>query len=71
MGRKSTTIPKAPVGRILMQAGAKRVSMDAMQALSEVLTEYAHKIGSQAVQLARHGGRKTIHEEDIKLAAKQ
>jgi histone H3/H4 len=67
--KRITTIPKAPTGRILLSAGAKRVSQDAMDALTEVLTERALDIARQAVRIAQHSGRKTVHESDIKLAA--
>ncbi len=71
MGRKISIIPKAPVGRILMNAGAKRVSASAVNAFTEVLTNIAEKIGVQAVKISKHSGRKTVHEGDVKLAAKQ
>ena len=71
MGRKTSTIPKAPVGRILINAGAKRVSASAVDAFTEVLTNIAEKIGVQAVKIAKHSGRKTVHEGDVKLASKQ
>jgi DNA-binding protein len=71
MGRKVSTIPKAPVGRILMKAGAKRVSQDAIDAFTEVLTEMTEKIATKAAEVAKHSGRKTVHEGDVRLAAKQ
>ena len=71
MGRKISIIPKAPVGRILINAGAKRVSASAVNAFTEVLTNTAEKIGTQAVKISKHSGRKTVHEGDVKLAAKQ
>lgn len=71
MTRNISTIPKAPMARILMNAGAKRVSQDAVDAFSEVLTEMTEKIAKRAAEIAKHSGRKTIHEGDIKLAAKQ
>ena len=70
MGRKTSTIPKASVARILMKAGAKRVSADGVDAFADVLTDIAAKISSKAAQIAKHAGRKTVHEEDVKLAAK-
>ncbi len=70
MGRQTTIIPKAPVGRILMKSGAKRVSDSAMKAFAEVLTEIGEEIGSKAVKIAQHSGRKTVKEGDIKLAGK-
>ena len=70
MGRKSSTIPKASVARILVKAGAKRVSADAVDAFTYVLTEIAAKISSRAAQIAKHAGRKTVHEGDVRLAVK-
>jgi len=71
MGKRASIIPKAPVGRILVNGGAKRVSASAVDAFTEVLTSIAEKISTQAVKIAKHSGRKTVHEGDIKLAAKQ
>ena len=70
MGRKTSTIPKATVARILMKAGAKRVSADAVDVFSEVLTDKAIKISTRANEIAKHSGRKTVHEGDVRLAAK-
>ena len=71
MGRKGTTIPKASVARILMKAGAKRVSQDAVDTFTEVLTDMGVKISSRAAEISKHAGRKTVHEGDVRLAAKQ
>ncbi len=70
MGRKTSIIPKAPVGRILINAGAKRVSASAVNAFTEILIGRAEHIAAKAAQIAKHGGRKTVQEGDIKLAAK-
>jgi len=70
MRRKTSTIPKASVARILVKAGAKRVSDDAVNAFTDILTDIAIKISSKAAQIAKHAGRKTVHEGDVKLAAK-
>lgn len=70
MGRKISTIPKASVARILMKAGAKRVSSGAVDAFTDVLTGIAVRISSKAAQMSKHAGRKTVHESDIKFAAK-
>ena len=70
MGRKGSTIPKASVARMLEKAGAKRVSADAVDAFTEILTDIALKISSKAWQIANHAGRKTVHEGDVRLAAK-
>ena len=70
MQRKTSTIPKAPVARMILKAGAKRVSADAVDAFSDVIHDIAVKIAEQAVRIAKHSGRKTVQEGDIKLAAK-
>ena len=71
MQRKTTTIPKAPVIRILIQAGAKRVSEDAASTFAELLKDISLDIGRKAVEIAKHSGRKTVHDKDIKLAARK
>jgi histone H3/H4 len=63
-------IPLAISERILKNAGAQRVSEDAKVAFSDVLKELAEEIGQQASKISKHAGRKTVQEEDIKLAAK-
>lgn len=70
MPRNKTAIPKAPVARILMKAGAKRVSAEAVDALADVMNEMAEAISKRASMIAKHSGRKTVNEKDIKLAAK-
>ncbi|MBN1544703.1 MAG: NFYB/HAP3 family transcription factor subunit [Nanoarchaeota archaeon] len=63
-------IPLAIAERILKNAGAARVSEEAKVAFSDVLREIAEDIGNQAARISKHAGRKTVQEEDIKLAAK-
>jgi histone H3/H4 len=70
MGKRATAIPKAPLTRILMNAGAKRVSAGAVDAFTEVLEDIGKDIAEQALKIAHHSGRKTIHDGDIKLARK-
>jgi histone H3/H4 len=70
MGKRTTAIPKAPVARILINAGAKRVSAGAVDTFTEILEEISMAIGQQAVRIAKHAGRKTVQEGDVKLANK-
>jgi histone H3/H4 len=72
MGEKrSTVIPKAPIARILMNSGAKRVSSKAAAVFTDRLEEIARDIAEDAVRIAKHAGRKTVHDSDIKLAARR
>lgn len=71
MARRTSIIPKAPVARILIKAGAKRVSQSAVDEFSVVITDIASRIAEQAARIAKHSGRKTVQEGDIKIAAKQ
>jgi len=71
MTKRANIIPKAPVARILMSAGAKRVSADAVDAFADVIQDIAEKIAVQAAKISKHSGRKTVQEGDIKIAAKQ
>lgn len=59
----------ARVEKLIRSAGARRVSADAIARLNEVLTDYGMHIAKYAVEIARHSGRKTVKENDVKLAA--
>ena len=63
-------LPIAPVGRILKNNDPQRVSDDAKIALAEAIEDYGEKVAKEAIELARHTGRKTITGNDIKLAIK-
>lgn len=65
---KNMAIPKAPVKRIIQEAGAERVSADAVDTLVEFLEEYAEDVSKKAVTYAKYAKRKTVKAEDIDLA---
>ncbi len=59
----------ARVEKLIRNAGARRVSAGAISRLNEVLTDYSMSLAKYAVEIARHSGRKTVKENDVKLAA--
>ena len=66
---KMAGFASARVEKIIRAAGARRVSADAIDRLNEILTDFGTNIAKYAVEISRHSGRKTVKENDIKLAA--
>ena len=63
-------IPKAPIARIIKEAGAERVSDDAKEELAAYLEEVARNVAKEANAVAKIAKRKTVKADDIKLAIK-
>ncbi len=61
----------ARIEKLIRDAGARRVSADAIKKMNDVLTEYGMGLAKYAVELARHSGRKTVKEGDVKLASEK
>ncbi len=61
-------LPKAAVERIIRNAGAERVSSDAVEELREAIEELAAEIATDASEMADYADRKTIEKEDITMA---
>lgn len=64
-----TGFANARVERLIRDAGAFRVSGEAIDSLNSVLSEECLKIAKIAVEITTNAGRKTVKGEDIKLAA--
>ena len=59
--KRKTALPRAPLHKILKDAGAEKVSKKALDELEHQIEEAA----KEAVKLARHAKRKTIMRSDI------
>ena len=64
-------LPKMPFERILKKAGAKRVSQDALEQFASSMEDKMIKLSEEALALAKHAGRKTITEEDVRIARRK
>ena len=65
-------LPLAPMEKLLRKGTEDiRVSEPAKEALREYLEEHSEKIAKLAVEFSLHAGRKTIKEDDVKLAVKR
>ncbi|MFX1254418.1 MAG: histone [Promethearchaeota archaeon] len=61
----------ARVEKLIRNAGARRVSAEAIESMNEILTKFGKDLAKYAVEIARHSGRKTVKESDIVLASER
>jgi histone H3/H4 len=64
-------LPLAALDRIIRKSSGLRVSESAAKELMLVLEAEGEKISRMAAEYARHAGRKTIIDADIRLAVKK
>jgi histone H3/H4 len=58
---------KKPLREILKEHGGKVVTTNALEMYRTEMETYAHAYAERAVMMAKHAGRKTVNEEDIKI----
>ena len=61
-------ISASTVKKILKEAGAQRVSVEAAEELRNYLNRIAFRTAQKSVRLSKHAGRKTVGRSDVKLA---
>lgn len=64
-------LPTAAVDRIIRKASGLRVSEGAAKELAVHLEEVGMKVAQEASLYSKHAGRKTVTDEDIRLALKK
>ena len=69
--RRKSGFANARVEQLLRNVGAHRVSADAVYRFNQILTDKATVIAKFAVEIARNTGRKTVKENDIRLASER
>ncbi|MFQ6053041.1 MAG: histone family protein [Candidatus Bathyarchaeia archaeon] len=62
-------IKVAPMHKLIKRAGAARVSEESAIALGRALEDVGLKVAREAIDYARHAGRKTVKARDIEIAA--
>jgi histone H3/H4 len=71
-GSKMTNeIKVAPMHKLIKRAGASRVSEESAIALGSALEQIGVKVAREAIDYAKHAGRKTVKARDIEIAAQK
>ena len=67
----SNEIKVAPMHKLIKRAGAARVSEESAMALGRALEDIGVKVAKEAIDYAKHAGRKTVKARDIEIAAQK
>jgi histone H3/H4 len=62
-------ISKSTAKRILKEAGASRVSDEALDSFYTAINKMAYSIAAKSVSFAKHAKRKTVEPSDVRLAS--
>ncbi len=57
--------------RILKKAGAGRVARSALEEFAKIMEGRLVSVAEEAAALAKHAGRKTITDDDVRVARKK
>ncbi len=63
-------ISESAVRKLLKEAGASRISNDAVKRIQEHIDVLAFQLAKKSVSLSKHAKRKTVEAADVKLALK-
>ncbi|HDH41623.1 MAG TPA: histone [Candidatus Altiarchaeales archaeon] len=67
---KMAELPLAPVERVMRNAGADRISIDAVKRAADEAELTIKRLTESAQRIANRDGRKTITSRDITLASR-
>lgn len=67
----ASTFSNARIEKLIQSSGVEHISDEAVEKMNEILSDWARNIAKYAVEIAKHSGRKTVKENDIKLAAQR
>lgn len=65
----TTTLPLAPIRRIMTEAGCKRVSKEALELMAKYAASAIYEVSAEAKNATAHAGRNTVRVEDIEFVS--